>query len=298
MGVFIVYTLRTDNQNYFSEFKNLILVWISKPLTFIALTLFSIFNWYFESEKWKILVKNIQNISTLNAVKQVLTSHSVSIITPFKSGDYVFKPLFYPLKYKWKIIALNGLGNLAQLLITTLMGFLGILIIVFVHPANFPNEMIKANMVLLLVFVLTIPVFYAFSITERFKTWKENVQLISKKKLKEVLGLSLIRYLIFSHQYYFLLFLSDVPLSYIQSISLIFIMYLVSSYLGVMNLFDFIIKGSIGIWLFSFFDINNQLIFSISVVMWGLNFLFPALTGYVILLFSKKEWFNIKPINN
>ena len=64
--------------------------WIIPSL--IGMTLL---NWILEIIKWKILVNTIQHISFLEAAKQSLSSHTLSLITPFKLGEYGGKALYF-----------------------------------------------------------------------------------------------------------------------------------------------------------------------------------------------------------
>lgn len=287
---YVFHLLSTSNQIFTNVFYHLIIVWVENGFFFMILIILSIVNWLLESKKWQILVENQQPISFLNAIKQSLTSHSFSFITPFKTGDYAFKTIFFSRDKLLNVIALNGLGNLIQLFVTTLLGLLGILIITFLNPVNFPQKIIFIGLTMLLLISLLFPILFSLRNHPTIIQWKNSLNLISKNNIRKVFVLSFFRYFIFSHQYYLLVWMSNINMSYIQVISLIFIIYLISSYLNIISLFDFIIKGSVGIWLFSFFMVNNQIIFSISVGMWGLNFLFPAIVGWVILLFFKSDW--------
>jgi hypothetical protein len=99
--------------------------------------------------------------------------------------------------------------------------------------------------------------------------------------------LSIVRYLIFSHQFYFLLRLFGIETDYITLMALITSMYLLASIIPGLALLDWLIKGSVAIWVFSFIGINELIIVTITLLMWLLNFGLPALIGsYFVLNFN------------
>lgn len=50
---------------------------------------------------------------------------------------------------------------------------------------------------------------------------------------------------------------------------------------------DFVIKGSVGVFLFGLFQVNPMLILCITLLMWILNFAVPSLVGsYFVLTFK------------
>ena len=54
-----------------------------------------------------------------------------------------------------------------------------------------------------------------------------------------------------------------------------------------LSLFDVVLKGSVAIWVFTFFNIEPLTILSITTIMWLLNFVLPAIIGsYFVLTFK------------
>ena len=64
-------------------------------------------------------------------------------------------------------------------------------------------------------------------------------------------------------------------------------MYLLSSIIPALSIFDVVIKGSVAVFVFSFLEINQLIILSIITIMWLLNFVLPSIIGsYFVLLFK------------
>jgi hypothetical protein len=93
--------------------------------------------------------------------------------------------------------------------------------------------------------------------------------------------------LVFSHQFYFLLRLFGVETDYITLMALITSMYLLASIIPGLALLDWLIKGTVAIWVFSFLGVNELIVVTITLLMWLLNFGLPAVIGsYFVLNFN------------
>ena len=119
------------------------------------------------------------------------------------------------------------------------------------------------------------------------KTLKNYISGFSKKSIKKIMLFSLFRYIIFSHQFYFLLLIFNVKIEYDNALMCIFSMYLIASIIPMLSLFDVVLKGSVAIFIFSFFQINETTILAIVLLMWIFNFMLPSIVGsYFVLTFN------------
>ena len=262
--------------------------WIVPSLLFLSLL-----NWLLEIYKWQVLVHPLRSISFKTAAVQSLSAHTLAILTPFKAGEYAGKAVYYPKNIRTKILLLSFIGNLAQLVVTVFFGIIGVLYFVRTyHIQVYPVKIrfIAALLAMLLFGVLVknakIPYGKKGSYLQRAWLFFNKT---SRKIKGKVLGISTFRYLIFSHQFYYLLFLFHAPISYESAMMLIFSMYLLATFFPVMNLFDFVIKGSVAIYLFTFAGIDEVLIMTLTTLMWILNFALPALLGAYFVLVFKRE---------
>lgn len=261
-------------------------------LPFLVISL-SFLNWFFEILKWQTLTENISKISFSEAMKQTLASHSTSLLTPFKSGDYAFKTLFFEKDYKMQIIALNAVGNFMQLLFTLLFGILSFGFFFSLNDFKLPIDFQTLSIGTGLLFICLV-IFFATKnrLKESFNRFK--ILVLHRKTTLKVFLFSGIRYLIFSHQFYFILLFFNVELSYLQAINLIFLTYFLSSLVPVFTLFDFVIKGSVAVFLFSKFGVSEIQILSTTTLMWFLNFIIPAVIGVFYIVQLKKYQINLR----
>jgi len=289
--LFIYLKLTTNNDLSFAEFKTQITLLFSNPFwLFIILLLFTDANLLLEIKKWQLLVNIEKRINFFEAMEQVLASFTISIITPNRIGEYGAKVLFFEKKLRKKVLVLNFITNSYQLFATLLFGASGFYF--FTLKYTFKNPFISINLWLFYfaLFILLIALIYVFKWQKKVVKLKMYWKSISVKNHFLILGLSVTRFLIFSHQFYFLLYLFNVEIAYSTAISLIFCMYLLASVLPSLAIFDWAIKGSIALWLFQFEKINEVTIITITTLMWMLNFGLPALLGSVFVLNFKKKY--------
>ena len=251
-------------------------------LFFISLMLIlSTLNWILEIFKWKLLVSGLQSISFFESFIQSIVAHTVSLITPLKSGEFVVKTMFYKRKFVKKIIDLNLIGNFNQLIMTILFGIIGFYFYhpIIVEPLNWPALIDHKYIVLWVIFLVLI-----FLMIFIIKMNWIKFHTISFKIYFQISGISMLRYLIFSHQYLFLIFIFSPNLSYLQTIAAIFCMYLLASIIPTLALFDWAIKGTIGVFLFSVLGVKVEIILLVSLIMWIFNFALPAILGSYFLI--------------
>jgi hypothetical protein len=107
---------------------------------------------------------------------------------------------------------------------------------------------------------------------------------------------SVIRYLIFSFQFYFLLRLFGVDLDYFNAMIIITSMYLLASIIPTIFVFDMIVKGSVALFLFDFVGVNDLTILSVTMLMWILNFVLPSIFGaFYVLNFDYYKAMRLTP---
>lgn len=260
------------------------------PKNVLFLVILTLFNWFFEILKWQKLVQIIQNISFKDALEQSLGGLTASLVTPNRIGDYGAKVMYYTNRFKGKIVLLNLVGNISQMTITTVFGVIGLTIFV-----NFYQVDINYYRVTRFVFILLIIAILSFFGVKhrRFKVKGHSyvdlidfIKSITINVKAKTLVFSLIRYLIFSFQFYFFLSVFGVAIDYLDAMVVITSMYFLASIIPSISIFDVVIKGSVAVFLFSFLKINELTILTIITSMWLLNFVIPSVFGgYYILNF-------------
>lgn len=275
MGLaFLFWSLQSSNLSLLSDY------WSQEPKTIISavfiLIVFSVLNWFGEVKKWCYLVGHI---SVYKATRQTLVSHSLSIFTPNKWGEYGGKCLFYPKHLSPQIIAMTGLGHLCQLITTLVFGVFGL----WMSTQKIKElNVIQVQWSWMMLLPLLVIIFALC-----FKTIRHKIKLVfqslvktESSKIKIALFWSAFRYVVFAHQFLFLLWHFGAEIGYVDGIGLIGVVYLLSSLIPVFAIADVVVKGSIGITLMSFAGLSISQVLLAVFIMWLGNTMVPALLGY------------------
>ena len=259
--------------------------------TVLFLLFLSICNWFFEIFKWQTLINPIKKIRFKDSLEQSLGALTASLFTPNRIGEYGAKAIYFKPLYRKKVMIINLLGNILQMSCTVLLGVVGLWFFI----STYNPEINYYKFARFLTIVLIAFVLLGFSFTKSkftvkgFSLDKIKAFIIGYPKNTLILGFvfSIIRYVIFSFQFYFLLSLFQVDIPYINAMIVITSMHLIASVIPSIFIFDVVIKGSVAVYLFSFMHINELTILSIITIMWLLNFVLPSVFGsYYVLNFN------------
>ena len=293
---YYIYNRLLKNESLdFNEFSR----FLSKNESFsvkniIFLLVLSTFNWFFEILKWQKLVSSIKKISFKDAMQQSLGGLTASLITPNRIGDYGAKAIYFDKPLRKRILLLNLLGNMSQMAVTTIIGCVGLI----VFQSRYNIEVDSYRLYRFFIIIIVMIVFASLGLKQsRFKIKgfpiDRVLQFIKKLSTKihiQNFGLSLIRYAIFSFQFYFLLSLFNTNLDYKTAMVAISSMYLLASIVPSLAIFDVVIKTSAAVFLFDYLGVDAFTILSITTLMWLLNFILPSLIGsYYVLTFNASK---------
>lgn len=285
-----IYNQLVNNEKL--DWNNFLLLLDRKKSFFGTLFLlsFSFFNRYFEILKWKNLVQVIHKISTKEATAQVLGALTASIFTPNGIGEYGAKALYFKKEKAKKVVFLNLICNGIQMVLTIIFGFLGLLYFNYKFPVVSTNTILLVlvifGTIFMLLFVLKKITIKGYSLQKIFQKINEIPKRIHRKNLFLAIG----RYLIFSHQYYFLFLAFDVDLPYLTLMATITTVYFLASSLPTFQFLDFAVKGSVAVYFFGILGINEWVVVFIATLMWFLNVVLPVLMGSFYVLNFKSKW--------
>ncbi len=289
---FIFKKLTNNEALQFSVFVNFLIkksLFSLKNITFLLFL--SLFNWFFEILKWQTLVSSIKKITFKNALEQSLGALTASLFTPNRVGEYGAKTIYFGTPYRKRIVLINLLSNMLQMAVTTTLGAIGLcfLIIKYNIVINYYKLIGGTAVGLILVLLIGFGIKNSKLTIKSFSLEKVKEFIIFFPRNKLILGflLSLIRYAIFSFQFYFLLQIFGVDISYLNAMIIITSMYVLSSIIPSIFIFDVVIKGSVALYVFSFIGVNELTILSVVTLMWLFNFVLPSIFGsYYVLNFS------------
>lgn len=286
---FIYARLATEDKLDWQKFQEL--VWSKTSIWSILFVLSLTFlNRFLEILKWQNLVQIIKSISIEEATEQVLGALTLALFTPNGIGEYAGKAFFFDKIKTKKVIFLNLICNGIQLVLTIVFGAFGLLYF------NTKFNVISSTtvMVLFAICVLTFG-FLFLSKKISFKGYSiekliHKLNEIPKSVHQKNAFLGLLRYLTFSHQYYFLFLLFDVQIPYVLLMATITSVYFLASSLPSFQFLDFAVKGSVAVYFFSLLGVNEWIVIFISTLMWFLNTVIPVVLGSYFVLNFKTRW--------
>jgi len=250
----------------------------------LFLLMLSFANRFLEILKWQNLVSFFKEISLAEASKQVLGSLTAGIFTPNGLGEYAGKALFFDKKKTKKIIFLNLICNGIQMILTIIFGTIGLFILGYW----------KWGLTIIMAFILLL---VASFISKQFRIKGYSIETLIRKTYEIPKSihqknnlLALGRYLIFSHQYYFLFITFDVDLPYLTIMASIAAVYFLASSLPSFQFLDFAVKGSVAVFFFGKLGVNEWIVVFISTLMWFLNVVLPVIIGSYYVFKFKPKW--------
>ena len=277
---FIYHQLASNDKLDWAKFSEL----VNRKASFLGITfllLFSVANRYLEILKWQNLVAFVRLISIGESTKQVLGALTAGIFTPNGLGEYAGKALYFDKTKTKTIVFLNLICNGIQMILTVLFGTIGLLIIGY---WKWSLAIIAISFLLLLVSFLSKKIkVKGYSIQKLLEKLNEIPKSIHQKNIVLAIG----RYLVFSHQYYFLFLAFGVDLPYVTLMANIAVVYFLASSLPSFQFLDFAVKGSVAMFFFGKLGVNEWIVVFISTLMWFLNVVLPVVIGsYYVLQFK------------
>ena len=267
--------------------------WLSIVLVFI--------NWGIESIKWRLLVNQVQQFSFASAVKSVLSGCAVTLLTPNRVGEFGGRILYVKAEHRLKAISLSLVGSVSQLLVTMLMGSLGLLYIKFFFPYNnrllsFLPELLSdailyltvGSSLLLLLFYLRLR--WLIIILDRLPSLKKLVNHIrvldefSLQQLMQILFLSLVRYIVFVLQYVLLLHVMQVDVASWLCFCLLTVFYMLMTIIPSLGFVELPVRVTTAWVIFKMYTDNELGIGVASMGIWLINVVLPAVIGSLLLL--------------
>lgn len=252
-------------------------------LNWLILCLLMFANLFVESIKWNVVIKHNNPQSIYKSLQSVFIGQAFAFFTPNRIGEYAGRTMFLNAGNKLMGIAQMAWTSYAQLLITIVLGTMALYFNLSAYTVLNKSWLFWVQ--LLSPFVGLLAIFFFFY-NNAWKGWLSPLNILQiKNSVKfQLLGWSLIKYVCFLVQYILLakLLKMDLPI-YTLSMSLS-IMFLCLSILPTISATEWVVRGQVLIMILTPFYSNNITVVSLSSIIWGINFLIPAILGTMLLL--------------
>ena len=276
--------------------------------------LLMILNWGLEARKWQLVITRLQRISLLQCLKAVFTGTTLAFFTPNRMGEYMGRILYIDEGKRIQAISLTIVSSMGQLLVTLVVGVVGLLVIRSEMQFGASASSTSSNSVLFwLDAVLYVSLLAACFLTLLYFRLSWLIRLIERipridkfirhvrvldnfnaTMLLRILSLSLGRYLVFALQYYLLFDVFEVVLNGWQvfwSVSVVFLVLAIVPTIALVT--ELGVRWKTSVEVVQLFSTNVVGIVATSLAIWIINLVIPALIGSLLILnirlFNYKE---------
>lgn len=300
LAAVLLYFILKENKNLDKEYlAELQKGWKEHSWLLILSILLIPANWSLEAYKWKYLIGKIEQISFGRAIEGIITGVTMGFVTPHSIGDYAARILTLTNAERLKGIGAVFMSRISQFYITLYFGSVSIVFYVYkvIQTGELNYQLViwftvLSNIIFILIFIYHKPILRYLERIKLFRkllSYFEVIQNYSFRELNFVLGLSLVRYIVFCVQFVLVLLYFGIELPIGLLLAGVAFIFFVKSVIP--TFLDLGVRETAAVVFFGVFSYNHQNIIFASLTLWLLNLVIPALVGlfliYRIRVFNK-----------
>ncbi len=245
-----------------------------------------------EAKKWHILAGATQKLSYRAAFTSYIAGIAFATVTPNRLGEYPGRMLYLKRKNTVRLISVSILGATAQMLTLFIYGFIGLLYYnLFIDDIIGKILLIPCLIVAVILFIAYwkfetwIPVIERFNISwlKRLNRYGKLLTRFSFKEQLTVLGISMLRYSIYTAQLLFMIYWMNIDISVVDGMFTSALFFWVVSVVPSLTIIELGERGYVSLYLFQHFSDNAVGILAATVGLWLINLAIPALMGSLLL---------------
>lgn len=264
----------------------------------------TVVNWGLEALKWKRLLQHTESVSWTKAYRGVLTGVSFTLFTPNRIGEYLGRIWHLSPTSRGAAVSLSIAGGMAQLFITALMGMVAY---EFLSRGGFSLPLLPDRawavfsfrfagwsvVIALLLIYFNLGEAGRFLSRVRWLTFlQESLQALvnlSRSVTGAVLGLSLLRFLVFLIQYHCLFQFFGVSLPIELSFLTVSFLFFALALIPSMALAELGVRGQFSLWIVGTFSANVLGIVLTATTIWFINLILPAILGGILMVKGRER---------
>lgn len=244
-----------------------------------------------EARKWKLLASSAQPVTYLKALQSMLAGIAISLLTPNRIGEYPGRLLYLGRKSAIRLISVSILGAFAQFVTLFLYGIVGLVYYNLNFPGFWPRVVLFACIAITLIFGALFLSFEKWIVYFENSRWLRKLQIynhllrrFTAADVWTILGLSILRFAIYTTQYVLLLYWMKIPVSVTDGFLMACLFFWSIAVIPSVALAEMGIRGKVSLFLFGHFTTNALGVLTVTVGLWCINLVLPALIGSVLLL--------------
>ncbi len=255
-------------------------------------------NWGLEVQKWIIITRPIERISFGKAWQSVWTGVCIGNLTPGRLGEFAGRILFFSSGNRAKAATSHFVSGITQMIISMAVGCCGL--IFFAQGLSKGTYIVTLSLEAIFLLLLLVVLMRVNKVV----TWLLNASRLKRFNFEglsypngmlfKLLGLSLVRYVVFSFQFLLILRACGVTGDILKLGAAISIMYLILSTVPMISVIEVAVRAYVAALLFGSFQQNDWKLTAASTLLWLINIVIPSLIGYIFILknnfsFSTKQ---------
>lgn len=233
-------------------------------------------NWFLETAKWKKLISASEKISWGQAWSAVLAGLAIGSATPNRVGEFagrIFQLKSTPLRDG---IVFTLVSSFMQVIVTIAFGVLGLLM---TDPDKYLHSDKAFMWTVAVVGVGCVIVAYARTARGKIGEYLQALRKIDGTVLRTVLGLSTLRYIVYSIQFYLMLRLCGVEGTPMELCWAIAVNYLAVTIIPSVMFSEMIVRGTVATGVIGGLCGNPGAAALAAIVLWMINVGLPAMIG-------------------
>lgn len=260
---------------------------VNPNFNYILIVILLVFiNWGMEAFKWKYAIKQVEQITFVKAFSATITGVTASIITPNRVGEIPFRAMYVAKDNLGVLTAKTLVSSFSQLVVTLVIGLIGLIMTIELYPVSwnlsFMHVLFVSLTILILLFYFNVRMIHG--LVKRLKLrwinqYLDNLEHFKSIDLLKLLCMSLLRYIVFSFQFYLVLCAFDVALVGYRELMLVPVCFMIASIIPTILLSEIGVRGSVALFVFGLVSEAGVSIIMASVVLWLLNVALPGMIG-------------------
>jgi len=250
-------------------------------------------NWGIESYKWKHIIKPLENISILQAIKGVLAGVATGFFTPNRIGEFGGRILYLNHADKISSSISTIAGSFAQLIATLTFGCLAM--VAYNIDLHLTNYYITALLFFIAIILSTclLVLYYNFSkiadlfslrlYLPRFYDKFAHLKNANSAYLSKILWLSVFRYFTFCVQYILLLYFFQVHISLEHALVCVSLIYLLHTAIPTVAIIEAGVRGAGAMAVIGPYTNQPTEILLAAYTLWIINIILPSLLGLYLI---------------
>lgn len=268
----------------------------SNSYWFILAVILMPLNWAVETKKWLVLIQKFEPLSFLRAFKGIFLGVAFSLFTPNRIGEYGGRILVVKAENNTKTIVATLVSSFSQQIALLGLGTVGLIFFLCYEWKNAdPTLSIISGIIGLFIISsllisyykvhLAIPLFNKIPYLRRFTKDMAVLKEYTTQELTNALLYAILRYIIYTFQYYFILQFFGIDVGLLTGLSCIATIFLVQTSIPLPAILDLFVRSEVALNIWGMYTHNEISIIASTFGLWFINIIIPSIFG-AILIFS------------